>query len=70
MNRPPYQQRVIDEKTALDEKRDLLEPFIADSPVFKSLPSDEQQRLQRQLAVMTAYSLILGERIAAFSPAT
>lgn len=65
---PLYQQRVVEEKIDLDEKRRRLEDFITSSPVFQSTPQDEQHRLQRQLAAMTAYSLILGERIDGFYP--
>lgn len=61
-----FQQRVVDEKEALDDKRNKLEQFIAGA-VFKGLPEDEQERLVRQSSCMAEYSDILGERIAAFA---
>ncbi|WP_440111824.1 crAss001_48 related protein [Acidovorax sp. BL-A-41-H1] len=63
---PPHQQRVIDEKAARDGEIQRLAAFIADSPIFATLPADEQARLRRQLDVMRELSVILGERIAAF----
>ena len=62
----PHQQRVVDEKAALDEKVILLTQFITSNPVFSSLPLDERGRLKRQRLAMIEYSDILGERIAAF----
>lgn len=62
-----HQQRVVDEKTELDEKLAKLSSFINDSPIFPKLPIDEQARLYRQQAVMATYSEILGQRIAAFT---
>lgn len=61
----PHQQRVIDEKTELDAKLEKLRPFFS-NPVFAGLPQEEQDRLSQQETVMTKYSAILGERIAAF----
>jgi hypothetical protein len=63
-----YQQRVVDEKAALDDKILRLEPFSA-SHQFNSLPAAEQERMTRQLGLMNAYSAVLGERIAAFTQA-
>lgn len=62
----PHQQRVVDEKKDLDEKLDKLKAFIETSPIFKSLPIDERDRLGRQFDVMAEYSSILSQRIAAF----
>jgi hypothetical protein len=62
----PHQQRVVDEKAELDKKIEALSKFINSSPVFKSLPHDEQGRMEYQLLIMAEYSSILGERIAAF----
>jgi hypothetical protein len=62
----PHQQRVVDERKDLDEKRDRLKAFIEESPIFKSLPVDERRRLKSQFDVMTQYSNILSHRIAAF----
>ena len=60
-----YQQRVVDEKTALDEKISKLRVFI-DSEIHQNLPEKERIRLGRQLFHMRRYSEILGERIDAF----
>lgn len=62
----PHQQRVVEEKKDLDEKLGRLKAFIETNPVFKTLHEDECGRLQRQLIVMTEYSGILSQRIAAF----
>lgn len=62
----PHQQRVIDEKKALDNKAIALSQFIAGSPVFETLDQAEQERLKVQNDIMWQYSEILGKRIAAF----
>ena len=62
----PHQQRVVDEKTELDEKLAKLGEFIESSPIFAGLPDGERKRLVRQKSCMGEYSEILGERIAAF----
>lgn len=61
----PHQQRVVDEKEALDEKLNKLVEFF-ETPIFAALPADEQSRLARQCEHMGKYSEVLGERIAAF----
>lgn len=61
-----YQARVIEEKEALDKKRDKLIDFMGTAD-FDALPKDEQRRMQNQGDVMWQYSEILGERIANFS---
>ena len=60
-----YQQRVVDEKTELDDKLVKLIAFF-DNPVFAQLPQAEQGRLRRQSSIMTDYSVVLAERIEAF----
>jgi len=62
----PFQQRVVDEKSALDEKIAALDAFIG-TTTFYSLPDDEHMRLSLQLSYMRNYSLILGMRIEAFT---
>lgn len=61
----PCQQRVITEKSDLDEKIGKLKTFI-DSSLFINIDFEEQDRLRRQLVAMEEYSGILSERISAF----
>lgn len=62
-----FQKRVVDEKTELDEKREKLGAF-KNTAAFARLPWQEQERLNTQAHIMTMYSAVLGERIAAFPP--
>lgn len=62
----PHQERVVTEKTELDDKRSKLTAFIG-GETYRTLDQVEQSRLNRQLEAMTLYSNILGERIAAFA---
>lgn len=62
---PLFQQRVLQEKQELDDKIKKLVPFI-DGEIYKKLPEDEQVRLRKQVVLMSDYSEVLGERIAAF----
>ncbi|MCB2071194.1 MAG: hypothetical protein KDF67_17045 [Ottowia sp.] len=66
MELQPHQQRVVEEKRELDEKREKLGAF-KHTPAFEKLPWQEQERLNTQAHIMTMYSAVLGERIAAFS---
>ena len=61
----PHQQRVLDEKKELDEKREKLGEF-KQTDRFAALPWQEQERLNTQAHIMTMYSAVLGERIANF----
>ena len=62
----PHQQRVVNEKTELDSKREKLGEF-KNMDAFARLPWQEQERLNTQAHIMTMYSAVLGERIAAFA---
>jgi hypothetical protein len=62
----PYQKRVVEEKTDLDDKITKLANFINTSEDFLELPDVEQARLSEQLTIMTRYSDILSERIKYF----
>lgn len=62
----PHQQRVVDEKSELDEKRAKLSVFITENPLFGKLSDREQQLLQQQQDAMLRYSQILTERIEVF----
>lgn len=64
----PHQQRVVDEKDALDARRVGLSIFVTTS-TFAGLPADERERLSRQQTVMGMYSSILADRIRAFAGA-
>lgn len=62
-----FQQRVVDEKTELDEKINKLGVFL-NSEVFDGLAKRDQFMLVEQRACMKSYSRILGDRIALFRP--
>lgn len=61
----PHQQRVVDEKSELDEKLSKLDAFLR-TDTFKRLRNEEQILLDRQATAMQIYSGILGERIKLF----
>jgi hypothetical protein len=60
-----WQQRVVQEKTDLDEKIAKLRTFLTDGRVHTLVVAQEYARLTLQLAHMLAYSDVLGQRIAA-----
>ena len=62
---PPHQQRVVDERTELDDKLAKLAGFT-NTVQFSTLPAAEQSRMRTQAVAMRVYSEILQERIAAF----
>lgn len=64
----PHEQRVIDEMIQLDEKIHLLHAFIKTSEIYKALPVAEQDLLVQQRVAMRAYSAVLNQRIALFTP--
>lgn len=61
----PHQERVVTEKTELDDKLTKLNAFIA-GKTYNGLPEDERTRLARQAEIMKDYSDVLSDRIAAF----
>ncbi len=61
----PHQQRVVTEKTELEEKLFKLDAFRK-TEFFAKLAPEEQGRLNRQHSIMEQYSQVLTERIAAF----
>lgn len=61
-----HQKRVVTEKEELDGKLTKLIGFF-ETPLFAGLDEAEQDRLKRQSAAMTDYSVVLGERINAFT---
>jgi hypothetical protein len=62
----PHQIRVVAEKGELDERLHRLVAFMV-TATFAELPEAEQARLTRQRDLMAQLSMVLGERIAAFS---
>lgn len=60
-----WRQRVITEKAVLDEKRRKLGAF-KESDAFGRLHWEYQELLNTQGHLMTAYSAVLGERVARF----
>ena len=62
---PSHQRRVIDEKSALDDKLAKLTAFF-DTDLFAGLDDAEKQQLNRQADVMKVYSDLLAARIATF----
>ena len=64
----PHQQRVVDEKVALDTKLAALTKFMF-TPLCFNLPLDERSLLKQQGDVMREYSALLEKRIALFEVA-
>lgn len=61
----PYQERVIAEKTCLDEKLVKLTQFIK-SDAFDALPDEDRKLLVKQEDAMSIYSEVLEDRINRF----
>lgn len=61
-----YQQRVVDEKTELDNRIRRLIDFLSTPRIFAQVDPVEQERLKLQLTHMTVYAAVLGARIANF----
>jgi len=57
-----YQERVVEEKKALDEKIEKLDKFL-NFPKDRGINLAEECRMKRQLFFMREYSTVLGERI-------
>ena len=61
----PYQQRVVEEREALDVKIEALKKFFG-TDTFLKITANKQVLFRKQLAAMTEYSMILGARISDF----
>jgi len=61
----PWQQRVIEEKDALQIKFDALTEFLR-GEAFKGVADKEQHLLKQQHRAMSEYLYILYERIASW----
>jgi hypothetical protein len=64
--RAPFQQRVIDEKDDVDQKRMRLAEFFA-TDTYRGLLCEDKVLLREQYACMLAYALVLEARIARFT---
>jgi predicted nucleic acid-binding Zn-ribbon protein len=60
-----YQQRVVEERQQLEERRQKLAAFL-DTEVFQKLTVEERTLLREQFAAMSNLSLILEKRIGLF----
>jgi len=58
----PFIQRIVDEKTELNERAGKLGDFVK-SEKFHSLNSEMQSLMVEQYDVMKRYSVILGKRL-------
>ena len=58
----PFIQRIVDEKSELDERSAKLGDFVK-SEKFHSLDSEIQSLMVEQYDVMKRYSVILGKRL-------
>lgn len=63
----PHEQRVVDEKRDLDEKREKLRAFIEGRGKFEQLDTEDQILLRNQFGAMNVYSAVLAQRIARFT---
>lgn len=62
-----YQQRVLDEQTALADKLVKLTKFISASDAFAALPDEDKVLLREQRDHMSAYHDVLRRRIERFA---
>ena len=63
----PYQERVITEKSELDDKIRLLSAFLEDVTKVEAVTMEERHRMTTQLYAMRSYSEALNQRILHFS---
>jgi hypothetical protein len=61
-----WQQRVIEERDALNERLGRLDAFLMDDGNLERVDPHEMNRLHWQRSLMRAYSAVLAERIEAF----
>ena len=64
-NLQPHQQRVVIEKSEIDNRISKLVDFF-ETDIFSTLDDQEQGRLKRQAVIMKDYSDVLQERIDSF----
>lgn len=63
---PEYQQRVIDERSALQVKAEALSKFIGHNPILSEIDPIDLELLKEQCEVMWLYYEILSKRIQRF----
>lgn len=59
----PHVERMINERTQLNEKIEKLDAFISGNETFSTLPEEEKYDMVLQLDAMNLYSKILAHRI-------
>ena len=59
----PHVERMQVEAAELFDKTSKLAAFIAESPIFKTLPAEEQYDMNLQLEAMSLYGRILKHRL-------
>jgi len=62
----PYQQRVVEEMEALEDKILKLETFLK-TPFFSTLSGRERDLLSHQYYIMRSYFSLLSQRIKLFN---
>ena len=67
MSLQPHQQRVVDEKADLDDKREKLWVFMQSKNFMVLCDQAERDRLFKQAYAMARYCEALDSRIAAFN---
>ena len=60
---PPHVQRLVNEHKEVGQRLTKLSVFIDNSPIFKDIESQEQERLKKQRVFMDEYFHILDERL-------
>lgn len=60
---PPHVQRLVNEHKEVGQRLTKLSVFIDNSPIFKDIESQEQERLKKQRVFMSEYFHILDERL-------
>jgi hypothetical protein len=58
----PHEQRVVEEHADLVKRIEALQTFVSGS-VIRTLPAEEQQRMEIQLGLMKQLAAVLQERI-------
>lgn len=61
----PHQQRVLDERNALEEKITKLDEFLSGT-LIETLPEEDQELLAMQQTAMIQYIYFLDQRIKRF----